>query len=281
METNPIAADPLFNVGRKRRIAQQLRRQWEKRPGDGIFRSGEVLIDLNTSQGRCELLALAVLKAARIREGVAERAFLALRSEGLLAPECLVRADPVDVERVESILREQYRAQISKRAKTEALFHNQQWLRESWGGDPHHIYLAHFGNGRAIVATLQNCQQIVSRALWFCREMAAAGIWEGLAPESTSYLDIHVRQPLYRLGMVNAYRGTTWENIRRECFRAIDQYFDGDLIALARHGSTLCRQEALHVCQTECTVKYACSFWQDSSLKEQGTEKLQSSTRPY
>lgn len=260
----------------QRRIAQQLRRQWEKRPGDGIFRAGEVMIDLSTSQGRSEMLALAVLKAAKIREGVAEKAFLALRSEGLLAQERLIGGDPADIERVETILREEYRAQISKRAKAEALFHNQQWLAEQWGGDLHYIYLAHLSDDSAIVATLQQCKQLAGRALWLCREMAAAGVWPGLTPESTAYLDIHVRQPLLRLGFVQQDGGTTWDNIRRECFQVIDHYFGGDLIPLARHGSTLCRQEALHVCQTECTVKNACSFW-----REQATEGLQSSKRSY
>lgn len=264
------------SVAQKRLLAQLLKRQWEKRPGDGIYRSGEVLIDLNTPQGRSELLALAVLKAAKIREGVAEKAFLALRTEGLLAQERLIGANPADMARVETILREEYRAPISKRAKTEALFHNQQWLAEHWGGDPHRIYLAHDGDGPSIVATLQQCRQLAGRALWFCREMAGAGIWNGLAPESTAYLDIHVRLPLMRLGLIEARKRTAWEGIRRECFRAIAQYFEGDLIALARHGSTLCRQEALHVCQTECTVQHACSFW-----SEQANEKLQSSMRSY
>lgn len=269
------------SVAQRRLVAKQLKRYWDQRPGDGIYRSSDVLIDLNAPQGRSEMLVLAVLKAAKIREGVAEKAFLALRSEGLLAQERLVEADPADIERVETILREQYRAQISKRAKTEALFQNQRRLVEDWGGDLHHVYLAHRGDGSAIVTSLQQFQQIASRAVWLCREMAAAGVWKGLAPESTAYLDIHVRQPLFRLGLAKTCKGTSWENIRQECMYAIDQYFDGDLIALARHGSTLCRQEALHVCQTECTVNRACSFWQDGSSKVQATEKLQSSMRSY
>lgn len=247
-------------------VAEQVKHQWAGCPGDGLFRSGPVLIDLNTSQGRSEMLALTVLKAARIREGVAEKAFFALRSEGLLSQKRLIAASPLDQKRVEEILRVQYRAQISKRAKMLALFQNEQRLATDWDGDLHHIYLAHPNDGPAMIADLQRFQQMSRRAVWLCREMVAAGVWQGLGPESTAYLDVHVRRALLLLGLAEG-KGETWETTRQNCMHAIERYFDGDMVALARHGAMLCQQEALHVCQTQCTVKNACAFWRTNVQK--------------
>lgn len=243
------------------RVATELRDYWAERPGDGVVRRGRLAIDVTHAQGRSEMLALTLLYAAQVTDRAVEATFFTLQSEGLLERERLRAAPPDDVRLVEEILRSVYKARISKVAKAEALFTNEQRLEREWGGDLQRIYEALRSDPPALLGALQGFDQIHRRAVWLCREMAAAGVWTDLAPEITAYIDPAVRRPLERLGLLNLPPTSTWKEIRSACADVVNRLFEGDAVALARHGAERCGKEDRHVCQSSCTVRYACRWW--------------------
>lgn len=240
-------------------VAARLRAGWEGREAGPAFAGGLVEIDLRTPTGRWELLALAVLLAAKVKERVAEAAFLALREAGLLDLTRLARGGPDERQAIVSVLRAHYRGLISKEAKAEALCANARRLMDRWGGDLSAVYRAAEGEDRLVVAELQRFQQLHSRALWLCRVMTLHGGWS-MGTQATRFLDAHVRRVLGRLGLV-AEGSRPWSASQAECWEVIERYFSGDTTALYRHGRELCAADDLALCRARCGLLPFCSFW--------------------
>ncbi|HEX6970976.1 MAG TPA: hypothetical protein VF234_02010 [Limnochordia bacterium] len=242
-------------------VARRLREAWLGRPGAGIYRTSRIAIDLGTAQGRWELLALAVLSAARVRESIAEEAFSALREEGWLLLDRLTGDERASEEAITAILERRYRAVVSKRAKAAALVRNARRLSSEWGGDLQALYRHAAGDERVLVAALQRFDQLHSRALWLCRVMAIHGGW-AVGPTATRFLDAHVRRPLERLGFLAGGR-SSGPIQHHQAWEAIDRYFEGDTAQLYRHGKELCAHDDVTLCRAHCGLIDACRFWRD------------------
>lgn len=240
-------------------VAARLLAGWEDREAGPIFVGSLVEIDLRTLTGQWELLALAVLLAAKVKERVAETAFLALREAGLLDLARLARGGLDERQAIFSVLREHYGGPISKEAKADALCANARRLVDRWGGDLSAVYRAAEGDDRLVVAELQRFQQLHSRALWLCRVMTVYGGWS-MGSQATRFLDAHVRRVLGRLGFVTE-GSRPWSASQAGCWEVIERYFDGDTTALYRHGKELCAADDLAVCRSRCGLLPFCSFW--------------------
>lgn len=244
----------------RRRLVARLVAHWAAYKPPSVFESGDVAFDLATPEGRSRLLVFAVLSAAKLREGVAERAFLALEAAGLLSPDRLRQAEPSDQGLALNILQSEYKALISKAAKVNAIYANQRLLDEVWGGDLSDIYLTFCGDDAALISALQQFAQMKSRAYWLCRELKAHGIWTEVGPEASLFVDVDVRRAMHNLGLVRP-DASSYEATREACEEVIRNDFGGDVLPLYRHGRQLCAGASFERCLSKCPVMSACSVW--------------------
>ncbi|MDI3280445.1 MAG: hypothetical protein QJR13_03660 [Bacillota bacterium] len=224
------------------------------------------VIDLGTVQGRFELLALAILYGARVKEKVAEEAFLALREAHLLS---LAELGSPSFDRRQELLaalQAHYRALANKVQKAEALVTSAVRLCSCYGGDAARLHCP----GEAweeTVRRLSSFPQIRGRAFWICREMRRAGIWPGLDPAAGMVADRPVREALWRLGFAGREVAAAREVPAAEYQRLLWRYFRDPLPAFYQ-GSQLCARRSSSVCACACKVSEYCLLYSGQRRKK-------------
>ncbi len=229
----------------------------------GCYRGAQVEIDLTSAQGRWELLALAVLLAARISEFIAEKTFLGLKNSGLLDLERLAAARPADGERMLAIMCAEYRAVVDRRRKTEALMANAGRVWTKHGGDLHNIYTGLFcredpvySSGQ-ILAELRAFRGLDIWARWFCRGMYEADIWPVLDVSVRAFVDAHVRRALLRLGFITP--AAKWPELPKQVETLIRLQFAGDPTGLYKLGRYFCQATGA-ACPAACPLEEFCAW---------------------
>lgn len=238
-------------------IANRIRSFWADVTLSHKMQVGEEIVDLKTSEGKWELLILAVLIGARVRERVVEQTFGILKREGLLRREPLINGDVRTKERLIQLFRTHYKALGNRRAKVEALFWNARYLEKTWGGDLDQIYQKSGKDKSQLIQQLREFQQIGRVAYWICRTLHAHGIWDGVAVDSTWYFDRYPNLPLSRLGFLDHGNRRTKPN---EIKGVLRQWFEGDVVSLYMHGLVLCSQDNPNACLAECPVSSWCKY---------------------
>lgn len=218
-------------------------------------------IQLGTAQGRFELLALAVLHAARVREHIAEATFLELRRRGLLELGRIARWLPEDLAELGEVLRVHYKALADKNRKMEAIFHNARILRDSFGGELENA--CHPGKvaPEVTIRALQGFWQIKDKAYWICREMRRHGVWGDLDPGACHAVDIHVKLALWRLGLAGWDASHLGEVSARDCQETLRRWF-ADSLPVYLQGIRLCSRWNPRLCRKQCRVIDFCR-WRD------------------
>ena len=247
-------------------VVRRIKSFWEGVRLPPVFDAGPVRIDLSEPQGRWELLVLAMLRAARVREEIAARTFQALKDESLLDLRLLAKGEAETRRRVERVLDRHYKALGSRQAKAEAIVENARLLVNEWGGDLARLYDAGAGD-EELLRRLQRFRQINRVALWICRTLRAHGIWQGIGPQASRFLDRTVSTPVARLRL-GSLPGEGEEGLQRVDLRrladatesVVESHFGGDVIWLYSHGYSLCLQNDPNVCYAECPVSPWCTF---------------------
>lgn len=245
-----------------RQTARTLRQTWRRRGADGsqlTLRRGkeEIQLELNTPEGRFNLLLLAILLAAKVQEAAALTALKALCERGLNFRERLVARAKADEEAVLEVLQQHYRALANKAQKAAALFAAAERITAAYGGDLLNVRQV----GQPWQLTLQALQEfphLKSRAYWLCREMARHGLWSDLEPQACSAIDASVKLALWRLGYVGHDAAFLREIPAAECLKAVDRFFAGDTLPLFYQGDNLCRRGQPRLCLEECRVARSC-----------------------
>lgn len=253
----PFLAEP---AGREAEIAARLKSFWSGVRLSPIYTVGDDAIDLTTPQGRWELLALAVLRGARVQETVVERTFHELREAGLLKFARAAAGRSNDRRKTLAILERSYRALGKKESKADAIFENAARLAERWSGDLNRLYDSVRGDDQALVAELQSFRQIRQTAYWIARTMRVHGIWSDVGVEAIRHFDRSTRLPIDRLGLAPPPGD---ERTRRQPERTaaiVDGLLDGDPLPLFLNGATLCSQDDPATCLCECPVAAWCSY---------------------
>lgn len=257
------SGEPVFSWGPRNRqrlfnaLAAAWPPPWENGPLlplESLAVHGAGHVDLSSPQGRFELLALAVLLAAKVRTDVAVHTFLVLRQQGLMDCRRLV-ADPEACEcAILEILLSDYRALTVKEQKARALVRNARLLVERYGGD---LLNVHAGAGQfsATLSNLQFFSHISSRAPWIAREMRRFGLWPEMPPEATRVLDFPVRLALWRLGLVEG-SGQMKEIPLAHFAQAAEDV--PDLLPLYYQGTRRCMRRDPAVCRDQCRVLRFC-----------------------
>lgn len=224
-------------------------------------------IDLGTVEGRRELMALAVLEAARVHPEVAETTFLELRRRKLLEQEVLL-ASAAGEKEIAAVLAVYYRALADHRQKAVAIVKNARLLKERFGGDPANIYFQVGGTWSRVLEELQGFAQIKNRAFWLCREFCRHGIWPRTNPKAYLLVDRHVRTALWRLGFVGRMAQSLREVSLAECREKIETYFT-DTLPLFYQGRERCRTAEYWACREKCQVKGVCfTFLQEGKRRQ-------------
>lgn len=216
-------------------------------------------IDLSTAQGRWELLALAVLYGAPVKEDVAERAFLGLRSAGLLDLHVLAPAGEGTMQAVLRCLKETYFARTSKEQKAQALRSNGQLLLQRWGGDLMQLYCEAEADGDLVISHLTEFHHVRKRAPWIALMMCRGGLWS-LPTGHICFVESGVRTALAKLTITRKRPVREGELTDKECDYVIQRYFQGDASGLAYLGRTSCKRESLADC-TPCRLRPLCGVW--------------------
>ncbi|MFO7318111.1 MAG: hypothetical protein FWJ64_01240 [Limnochordia bacterium] len=238
-------------------VARHLAARWSREARDPIFTAGGVEIDLTTAHGKWQLLMLAVLKGARVREAVVYRTFAGLVERGLDRLEKLAADSAFTREELEEVLARRYRALTRREAKVEALVENAARLLREYGGDLDRLYAAAGGDSQALVRALQEFKQMGVTAHWLCRVLKHHGIWPGAGPEATRYFDRYTELPLQRLGLV---AGGAGGGRGGGAAKFVDAYLGGDTLPLYRHGLFLCSRDDAALCRAECPFHRLCTF---------------------
>ncbi len=218
-----------------------------------------VEIELTTAQGRFELLVLALLHAARVREHIAEVTFLELRRRGLLELARIARWAPEDLAEMGEVLRDSYKALADKNRKMEAIFHNARILRDRFAGDLENACTPGKVAPEATIRALQGFWQIKDKAYWICREMRRHGVWRDLDPAACHAVDLHVKLALWRLGFVGWDASHLGEVSSRDCQEALKRYFVDSLLVYLQ-GSRLCSRWNPSLCRRSCQVIDFCRW---------------------
>lgn len=247
-------------------IVRRLKAFWQETTLPPRLQVGRAEVDLTTAQGRWELLALALLRAARVREEVVAATFSALREAGLLNLERLAKGGDAVRREVERHFALHYKALGSKEAKIDALIANARRLKDVWGGDLNNLYEAASGD-EELLAELRRFRHVNRIALWVCRTLRAHGVWPRVGPRASAYHDRAVRTPVERLRLAETDGSEPFElevdsgQRRAEKTEAVvASWFAGDVLCLYLHGSTLCLQDDPNVCYAQCPVSSWCSF---------------------
>lgn len=240
----------------QREIAHRVKRFWAGVRMSPVLNVGGESVNLSTAQGRWELVVLAILSGARIRDEVIAETFRTLRRRGLLRLEVLLR--PEARQEVHNVFQRHYRALGDRRAKAEALVENARYLVERWNGDLSNLYLAARERGSGLVPELRKLAQIDRMALWICRSLKVRGIWPEVSNEECRYVDRSVRLPLERLPV--GYGDENGEERARRALALVDALFEGDILPLHLQGESLCAQDDVVTCLGECPVAPWCRF---------------------
>lgn len=246
---------------RQRETAQRLVAHWRHTQGDGIYRGRGFAIDLHSTEGRAQMLVLANLLAAKVRDEVAEQTFIELSALGLLQAERLAKGSPEDRALALDVLQASYKAVTDKAAKVQAIYDNQVRLATEWQGDLNNIYAACAGDDGALLRALQSFAHLKRRAVWLIREFRAHGVWTTVGREASAYYDRHVYRVLDRLGMGESPSGDRRSPGRHEGRHVVSTLFAGDVVPLYLHGSRLCIHDDHKLCAGMCPVKENCTFW--------------------
>lgn len=269
--TRPVDVTPKDKVAamfppvsrrQKEEVARRLKVFWEGVSLEPNLQVGRCDIDLTSTQGRFELLILAVLMGARVSQRVIDDTFEALKDKGLLDLEVLATATPGTRSDLEAIIQERYRALTSKAAKVDALLYNASHLQRNWRGDLNTIYDTHKGDPTQMLRALRQFRHISRMALWICRTMCAHGIWKDIDPSLTWYFDRASNLPLRRLGYVSG-DGDTQRYADLQA--VISDFFDSELLYLYLHGTVLCSLDDIDTCWSRCPVATWCSYPQQPS----------------
>lgn len=259
----------------KGEIVRRLKAFWQGTTLPPLLRVGDAEVDLTIPQGRWELLVLALLRAARVREEVVAATFVALRKARLLDLDRLADGSDSVRREVEGVFALHYKALGSKEAKIDALMANARRLRDVWGGDLHNVYEA-AADDEELLAELRRFRHINRIALWICRTLRAHGVWPRVGARASAYQDRAVRTPVERLRLAAVAGAEPFEpaihsgaGLAEEAERIVRGLFDGDVLWLYLHGSTLCLQDDPNVCYAECPVSSWCSFPQGGSALRQ------------
>lgn len=244
----------------EREIAQRLIHFWDQVSLTPTLSVGSHSVDLATAQGRWELLVLAILKGARVRDQVVIDTFGALKDEGLLDYVRTITNPHVHRESVLAVLHKEYRALVRKEVKADAIVHNAQRLEQEWQGDLNTLYERYYNDDQVLLTELRSFQQIDRMALWICRTMRLHGVWPHVGAQACRYHDKYTRLPLKRLyGLCGADSHDSmaleehWQDLT-------DRLFYGDLCTLYLQGFHLCNQNDIDVCLSECPAASWCSF---------------------
>ncbi|MBI2915137.1 MAG: hypothetical protein HYY08_04335 [Firmicutes bacterium] len=244
-------------------IAQILTESWMKSaPLPVLSFSSASDVDLRSSQGRWELVALAVLQGARVTEPIAEDTFLLLRSAGLLEISRVAQAERRDSEEMLDLLKRHYRGLTSKDAKLAALVANARIVQEKWSGDIGGVLAPAAGGPERLLENLRQLKHVKGRATWIARELKRRGVWPGIPDELCAFIDSPVRLALAKLGLVRPGVVKPRDLSREECLEAVKRYFNFNTVPLLHQGRTLCSTENLAVCAARCPVSDLCAIWE-------------------
>ena len=238
-------------------VAKKIAGRWSAVSFGSILTVGSQEIDLATVDGKWQLLILAVLRGARVRETVVEETFEALVKNGLTGIERLASGTAEVRAGLAGVFAAKYRALGHRAAKVDALVANAALLLEEYGGDLDRLYAQSMGDASALIHKLQRFRQVGLTAHWFCRVLKIHGIWPGVSAEATRYFDQYTDLPLERLGLVEP--GETSKPMRLTA-RFVDAYLDGDTTPLYLHGLHLCSQNRASVCVAQCPLSEWCPY---------------------
>ncbi len=230
----------------------------------------DVTVDLTSAQGRWELLVLALLRAARVNEAVANRTFATLKREELLCLRELSAESTALRMRIDAVFESRYRALGRREDKVNALFKNAKLLVDRWDGDLSNLYVA-AGDDRELIRLLQEFHQVKRIALWVVRTLRVHGVWVDAGVSASAYMDRWVRLPESRLGLSDAPHGGDERSapIQTELTAAmVNELFNGDVLPVFLQGYSLCAQNDPEVCLAECPVASWCSFPRIDSQSE-------------
>lgn len=252
--------DPSTNgFGRLVWIAKKLREHWSGVVVGSVMSVGSIKVDLATAQGRWQLMILAVLRGARVRERSIEETFAALVQQGLTDLERLATGGPqVELELLQ-VFTAHYRALTSRQSKVDALMTNAALLKSEYGGDLHNLYLALRDDSEALIKALRRFKQVGQVAYWMCRTLKVHGIWPDLGPEATQYLDRYTDLPLERLELRVPFDE---ERPGSTAMRFAAKHLGGDTVPLYLQGFILCSQNDVTVCRSECSLASECRYAQ-------------------
>lgn len=257
-------------------MAQRLEAAWSPPPPPFPFLilspGAGAAIDLGTAQGRFELLVLAILYGARVREEVAEKAFLALRGAHLLSLEELSSPSFNRRQELLAVLETHYRALANKVQKVEAVAACATRLASCYGGDAARLY-SPGEPWEETVRRLSSFPHIRGRAFWICREMRRAGIWPEIDPAAGMVADRPVREALWRLGFAGRETRAAREVPAAEYQRLLWRYFRDPLPAFYQ-GSQLCAQRSSSICACTCKVSAYCVPYRNKGGSKGSGKKL-------
>jgi len=231
-------------------LAKQVREAAATIQDSTTYEGFYVHIDLTAPQGRWELLALAVLLAARVSETVAEITFQSLKDRGLLDLWRLYQASATDIQQVHEIIALEYRAFTPRERKAEALIHNAGLLINGYDGDLDNIYRSYLAGRRETVDNrkgvglpglskmIAQFTQVGQRSRWLCRTMHEAGLWTQAELGDRYFIDNHVYRAALRLGLITAH--TPWTLAKEEIDEVVARLFEGDPIYLYKLGRYFC-----------------------------------------
>lgn len=236
-------------------IAKKMQELWRGVSLGSEMPVGPVTVDLATAEGRWQLLILAVLRGARVRERVVEETFVALVARGLTDLRRLALGGPSTKTQLLEVFAAHYRALGHREAKVEALMANAALLQNEYGGDLHSLYLASPGEPDALIKALQRFKQVEQVAYWICRTLKVHGIWPDLGPEATQYFDRYTDLPVERLGLRSSFDD---ERAGTAAMRFAARRLQGDPVPLYLHGLILCSQNEISICRSECPLAPEC-----------------------
>lgn len=258
-------APPKTHEGVRRVACKRIRNFWHQVRLAPVLQIGEASIDLKTPQGRWELMALALLKGARVKVNVVEETFVELKKRGLLEFETVIREAPETRQAVAEVLEQTYKALGHKQAKLDALFVNGKMLYDTWQGDLNNIYLRYRGEDAKLLKQLRSFRQIDQIAFWICRTLKVHGVWPYVGSKCVAYMDRYTHIPVERLNLARSDLSNDLRGIAHVVGGVVSELFDDDTIPLYLHGLNLCSQDDVAVCLSECPVSAWCSYPQKDS----------------
>lgn len=242
---------------RARWVAKRMREFWRGVSLGSEMPVGPVTVDLATPKGRWQLLVLAVLRGARVREHVVEETFSVLVERGLTDLDRLAAASASIRAELQEVFEAHYRALGRREAKVEALISNAALLKSEYEGDLHTLYRTHREEPDVLIKALQRFKQVGQVAYWICRTLKVHGVWPDLDPSVVQYVDRFTDLPLHRLELCSPFDE---ERLGTRALRFANELLQGDTTPLYLHGLILCSQDDYGICLSECPLDAACRY---------------------